>query len=226
MEGDAIVNVGIIGAGNVGTGLAKHLIPNGHAVMLSFSLDMDKLKATAAELGARVGTVAEAVQFADLVVLATPWTVTSDALGQTGSVQGKKIMWDCTNALKPDLSGLAIGTTTSGAEEIAKLAPWATVVKAIPPFAQMLHSPGMLIGEHRPGVFVCSDDADARAVIARLVDEIGAQPVDAGPLALARYAEPAAMLLVQLAYQQGLGARIGLSLLHEPPRGAPDGPRS
>lgn len=220
------MNIGIIGAGSVGTGLAKHLIPNGHAVMLSFSLDMEKLNATAAELGAHAGTVAEAVQFADLVVLATPWAVTSDALGQTGSVQAKKIMWDCTNALKPDLSGLAIGTTTSGAEEIAKLAPWATVVKAIPPFAQMLHSPGMLIGEHRPGVFVCSDDADARAVIARLVDEIGAQPVDAGPLSLARFAEPAAMLLVQLAYQQGYGARIGLALLHEPPRSASEGSRS
>jgi 8-hydroxy-5-deazaflavin:NADPH oxidoreductase len=215
-EGDPIVNIGIIGAGNVGTGLTKHLIARGHTVMLSFSLDMDKLNATAAELGARVGTVAEAVQFADVVVLATPWTVTPDALRQTGRVQGKKTMWDCTNALKPDLSGLAIGTTTSGAEEIAKLAPWANVVKAIPPFAKLLHSPSMLIGEHRAGVFVCGDDADARSVIARLVDEIGAHPVDAGPLALARYAEPAAMLLVQLAYQQGFGARIGLSLLHEP----------
>jgi len=217
------VNIGIIGAGNVGTGLTKHLIARGHAVMLSFSLDMGKLNATAAQLGARVGTVAEAVQFADVVVLATPWNVTPDALSQTGSVQGKKIMWDSTNALKPDLSGLAIGTTTSGAEEIAKLAPWATVVKAIPPFAQMLHSPSMLIGEHRSDVFVCGDDADARSVVARLVGEIGAQPVDAGPLALARYVEPAAMLLVQLAYQRGFGARIGLSLLHEPPGSAPQG---
>jgi 8-hydroxy-5-deazaflavin:NADPH oxidoreductase len=223
MEGDSIVNIGIIGAGNVGTGLAKRFVANGHSVMLSFSLDMDKLNATAAELGARVGTVAQAVQFADVVVLATPWTVTPDALRQTGSAQGKKIMWDCTNALKPDLSGLAIGTTTSGAEEIAKLAPWATVVKAIPPFAQMLHSPSMLIGEHRAGVFVCGDDADARAIVAKLVDEIGAQPVDAGPLALARYAEPAAMLLVQLAYQQGFGARIGLSLLQETPGSVPQG---
>ena len=217
------MNIGIIGAGNVGTGLAKHLIARGHAVMLSFSLDIDKLNADAAELGARVGTVAEAVQFADVVVLATPWTVTPDALSQTGSVQGKKIMWDCTNALKPDLSGLAIGTITSGAEEIAKLAPWATVVKAIPPFAQMLHSPSMLIGEHRAGVFVCGDEADARAVVGKLVDETGARPVDAGPLALARYVEPAAMLLVQLAYQQGFGTRIGLSLLHEPPGSAPQG---
>ena len=218
--------VTVIGAGNVGTGLARHLIARGHTLMLSFSLDRDKLDATAAELGARVGTVAEAVQFADVVVLATPWTVTSDALAQAGSVQGRKILWDCTNALLADLSGLAIGTTTSGAEEIAKLAPWATVVKAIPPFAQMLHSPSMRIGGHRAGVFVCGDDADARAIVARLVDEIDAQPVDAGPLDLARYAEPAAMLLVQLAYQQGFGARIGLSLLHEPPGSAPEGARA
>jgi 8-hydroxy-5-deazaflavin:NADPH oxidoreductase len=219
-EGDAIVNIGIIGAGNVGTGLAKHLIPNGHSVMLSFSLNMDKLRAAAAELGASVGTVAEAVQFADVVALATPWTVTADALSQAGSVPGKKIIWDCTNALKPDLSGLAIGTTTSGAEEIAKLVPWATVVKAIPPFAEMLHSLSMLIGEQRTDVFVCGDDAEARSLVVKLVDEIGAHPIDAGPLALARYAEPAAMLLVQLAYQQGFGARLGLSLLHEPARSA------
>ena len=210
------MKIGIIGAGNIGTGLAKHLIPNGHAVMLSFSLDMDKLRASAAGLGASAGTVAEAVQFADVVALATPWAVTADALTQVGGVQGKKIVWDCTNALKPDLTGLAIGTSTSGAEEIAKLAPWAIVVKAIPPFAEMLHSPSMLIGEHRADVFICGDDANARVTVARLIDEIGAQPVDAGPLVLARYAEPAAMLLVQLAYQQGFGTRIGLSLLHEP----------
>ncbi|WP_042875718.1 hypothetical protein [Cupriavidus necator] len=44
------------------------------------------------------------------------------------------------------MSGLLVGTDTSGAEEIARLAPWATVVKAIPPFAELLHSPSMLIG--------------------------------------------------------------------------------
>ncbi|MGF6597683.1 putative dinucleotide-binding enzyme [Paraburkholderia sp. GAS448] len=209
------MKIGIIGAGNVGTGLTKHLVPVGHSVMLSFSLDMEKLRTTAAALGASVGTVAEAVQFADVVVLATPWTAASDALMQVGDAPQKKILWDCTNALKPDMSGLLVGTNTSGAEEIAKLAPWATVVKAIPPFAEMLHSPSMLIGGKRVGVFVCGDDSEARAVVGKLVTDIEAEPVDAGPLILARYVEPAAMLLVQLAYTRGFGTRVGLSLMLE-----------
>lgn len=209
------MRIGIIGAGNVGTALAKHLVPNGHAVMLSFSLDMDKLKATSAALGATSGTVAEAVQFADVVVLATPWTAVPEALAQAGKDAPNRILWDCTNALKPDMSGLQVGTTTSGAEEVAKMAPWATVVKAIPPFAELMHASNPLIGGKRSSVFVCGDDSDARAVVARLVSDIQAEPVDAGPLALARYAEPAGMLLVQLAYSRGFGTRIGLSLLSE-----------
>ncbi|MGF6779747.1 NADPH-dependent F420 reductase [Paraburkholderia sp. GAS334] len=209
------MKIGIIGAGNVGTGLTKHLVPAGHSVMLSFSLDMEKLGMTAAALGASVGTVDEAVRFAEVVVLATPWTAASDALRQVGDASQKKILWDCTNALKPDMSGLLVGTNTSGAEEIARLAPWATVVKAIPPFAEMLHSPSMLIGGKRAGVFVCGDDSEARAAVAKLVSDIQAEPVDAGPLVLARYVEPAAMLLVQLAYTRGFGTRVGLSLMRE-----------
>jgi predicted dinucleotide-binding enzyme len=209
------VNIGIIGAGNVGTGLTKHLVAGGHSVMLSFSLEMERLRTTAAALGASVGTVAEAVRFADVVVLATPWTAASEALKQVGDAPQKKILWDCTNALKPDMSGLLVGTNTSGAEEIAKLVPWARVVKAIPPFAEMLHSPSMLIGGKRVGVFVCGDDSEARAVVAKLVSDIQAEPVDAGPLVLARFVEPAAMLLVQLAYTRGFGTRVGLSLMRE-----------
>lgn len=206
------MKIGIIGAGNLGTGLAKHLINKGHAVMLSFSRDMKKLNAIAQSLGTQAGSAAEAASFGDLVVLATPWTATPDAFKQIGKVSGKKVMWDCTNALKPDMSGLAIGTTTSAGEEVAKMAPWATVVKAIPPFAEVLHSSTTLVDGRPPDVFVCGDDPSARKIVARLVEEIGAAPVDAGPLELARYTEPAAMLLVQLAYRNGLGARIGLVL--------------
>ncbi|WP_233808191.1 NADPH-dependent F420 reductase [Paraburkholderia sp. HP33-1] len=217
------MKIGIIGAGNVGTGLTKHLIAQGHSVMLSFSLDMEKLRTTAAALGADVGTVAEAVRFADVAVLATPWTAAADALAQVGTPPERKVLWDCTNALKPDMSGLLVGTTTSGAEEIAKLAPWATVIKAIPPFAELLHSPEALVGGKRVGVFVCGDDANARTIVGRLVGDIGAEPIDAGPLVLARYTEPAAMLLVQLAYTRGFGTAIGFSLLRDAAGNAPDG---
>lgn len=209
------MKIGIVGAGNVGTGLTKRLLPKGHTVMLSFSRDADTLKKCALALGTRAGSVAEAVQFADVVVLTTPWTATSDALRQAGKPCQGKILWDCTNALKSDMTGLMIGTTTSGGEEVAKLATWARVVKAIPPFAEVLHSSSMLIGGHRATTFVCGDDDEARGIIRQLVDDIGAQPVDAGLLVNARYTEPACMLLVQLAYGRGLGGRIGLSLMQE-----------
>ena len=208
------MNIGIIGAGNVGTGLAKRLLRSGHSVLLSFSKDRAALADTAQALGARSGKPSEAVAFADVVVLATPWLASAEALAQVGNVTNKKILWDCTNALKPDLSGLLIGTTTSGGEEVAKLAPWAHVVKAIPPFAEQLHAEGGLAGS----VFVCGDDANARQAVMQLVQDIGAVPVDAGPLRIARYTEPTCMLAVHLAYHQNLGPRIGLSLARETDR--------
>ena len=209
------MNIGIIGAGNVGTGLAKHLKARGHAVMLSFSKETGKLKPAAESLGVQTGTPADAAGFADVMVLATPWSATAEAVRQIGRPAENKILWDCTNSLKADMSGLQIGTTTSGGEEVAKLAPWARVVKAIPPFAEVLHSSSELVGGARPAVFVCGDYADARLVVCGLIKDIGGEPVDAGPLHLARYTEPAAMLLVQLAYMQGFGARIGLTLARD-----------
>jgi 8-hydroxy-5-deazaflavin:NADPH oxidoreductase len=84
------MKIGIIGAGNVGTGLTKHLVPKGHSVMLSFHTDTEKLKSAATALGARAGTLAEAAQFGDVVVLATPWAVTAGALGQVAKMPEKK----------------------------------------------------------------------------------------------------------------------------------------
>jgi predicted dinucleotide-binding enzyme len=206
------MNIGIIGAGNVGSGLARHLVAKGHSIVLSYSRDSKKLAASAQTLGVSAGSIADAVAFGDVIILATPYTVTEDALKQAGTPASGKILWDCTNPLKPDFSGLLIGTTTSAGEETARLAPWAKVVKAIPPFAEVLHSDSMQVGGGKVSVFVCGDDAEARGVIVKLVEDIGAEPVDAGGLGLARYTEPANMLLVALAYGNGFGARIGLSL--------------
>jgi 8-hydroxy-5-deazaflavin:NADPH oxidoreductase len=206
------MKVGIIGSGNVGTGLAKLLGAAGHQIMLSYSRDEAKLKATAQKFGAKHGSVAEAVAFGDVIVLTTPYTTNTDALAQAGNPAKGKILWDCTNPLKPDFSGLLIGTTTSAGEEAAALAPWARVVKAIPPFAEVMHSDSMTIGGGKVDVFVCGDDGAARDTIARLVRDLGAEPVIAGDLTLARYVEPANMLLVALAYGNGFGPRIGLTL--------------
>ena len=111
------------------------------------------------------------------------------------------------------MSGLEIGATTSGAEIIARLAKAARAVKGIPPFAELLHSADPTVGGRPAGSFLCGDDPGAKAVVRRLLEALPATVVDAGPLEGARYVEPAAFLLVRLAYGQVLGGRIGLSLL-------------
>lgn len=209
------MKIGVIGAGKVGTGLTKYLVPAGHEVMLSFSKDMAALRDTAKQFGASAGSVAEAVAFADVVALCTPFVATPGALGQVGDAAShmpRKPLWDCTNALKPDMSGLVIGTTTSAGEEVQKLAPWAHVVKGIPPFAELLHSGNPKLQGAPVGVFTCGDDAAAKRIVTSLLLTLGVSVTDAGPLVNARYAEAAGFLLIQLAYVQGLGARIGLAL--------------
>jgi len=207
------MKIGIIGAGNVGTGLAKLLTIKGHEIMFSFSRNIDKLAQTAKSFGAKSGSVADVVSFADIVVIATPWIAAKDALAQAGKLLGKKFVWDCTNALKPDMSGLAVGTTTSADEEIQRAALWARVVKAIPSFAELMHTGSVQIGGKKAGIFVASNDTEAKQIVMLLVQDLGAEPTDAGPLSNARYIEPAAFLLIQLAYVQGLGTKIALTLL-------------
>jgi 8-hydroxy-5-deazaflavin:NADPH oxidoreductase len=206
--------LGVIGAGHVGTALARRLVPQGYRVMLSFGRDAGALASTAQAFGALSGTPAEVVAFGDVVALAVPWQAVPEALEQAGSLQGK-VLWDCTNALKQDLSGLAIGTHTSAAEQIQRLAPGARVVKGIPPFAELLHAGNPLLNGRAPAAFLCGDDDDAKARVRPLLEALPATVVDAGPLDSARYVEPAGFLLVRLAYGRQLGPRIGLELLRD-----------
>lgn len=210
------MKIGIIGAGNVGTGLGKRLAAKGHDIVVSFARSPDKVESAAAAIGfgARAGSPEEAARHGDVVIMATPWGATLAVVRVIAPLLAGKILWDTTNPLKADMSGLEIGTTTSGGEEVAHVASGARVVKAVPPFAEMLHSQSMEIDGQLPGVFVCGDDAEARSVIVGLIGDIPAAAVDAGPLSLGRYIEPLGMLLVQLAYVQGMGARIGATLIH------------
>jgi 8-hydroxy-5-deazaflavin:NADPH oxidoreductase len=215
------MKIGIIGAGNIGTGLGKRLAAKGHDITVSFARTPDKVAEAAAMIGggAKAGTPEEAAAHGEVVILATPWAATLDIVASLAGALAGKIVWDCTNPFAPDMSELLIGTTTSAGEEVAKLAPLAQVVKAVPPFAQSLHAPSMLIGGHRPGVFVCGDDAEARATVVQLVTEVEAGAVDCGPLKLARFTEPLGMLVTNLAYVQGMGPAISAILIRQPTDG-------
>lgn len=208
------MNIGIIGAGNVGTAFAKRLGAAGHQIMLSFHTNAEQLAASARRYGARAGTPSEAVRFGDVVVLSVPWGATELALSQAGSLAGK-ILWDCTNALTADFTGLAVGTTTSGGEIVQQRAPGARVVKGIPPAAALLMSDNPRLNGKPVGCFLCSDDAAAKAVVAPLAAALPTEVVDCGPLANARFVEPAMMIIVRLAFGLNRGYRLGLSLLAE-----------
>jgi 8-hydroxy-5-deazaflavin:NADPH oxidoreductase len=208
------MKIGVIGAGNVGAALAKRLGMAGHQLMLSFNKDAGDLDLTAHRYGARSGTPSEAASFGEVVVLAVPWSAVEIALHEAGPLEGK-ILWDCTNALTPDYSSLEVGTTTSGGEIVARLAPGARVVKAIPPSAALLLSDDPTVGGKPVATLLCSDDAAAKATVMPLISALPAQAVDFGPLSNARFAEPAMMVIVRLAFGLNRGFRIGLALLAE-----------
>lgn len=131
---------------------------------------------------------------------------------------GAKIVWDATSPLAPDMSGLSLEPRRRAARRWPR--PWrGRVVKAVPPFAEVLHSPSRRVDGRRPAVFVCGDDDMARRVLLGPVDEIEARGIYAGPLLSAQYTELLGMLLVQLASARGFGARLGLDLLRESAHG-------
>lgn len=210
------MNIGIIGSGNVGMNLAKIWVKNDHRVLLSFSRDASKLRTAAGTLGANAssGSPRDAALFGDVVVLAVPWGAVAEAIQAAGPLSGK-ILFSTVNALTADMSGLALGTTTSAAEEIAKLAPNARVVEALPPFAELLATGSASVGGQQGTTFCCGEDSAAKAIVSQLLQEADVEVIDAGALTQARFIEPTMMLLVRLAYAQGFGDQIALRVLRK-----------
>lgn len=208
------MNIGIIGSGNMGSGLGSLWAKKGHKIIFSYSRNLDKLNAlAAANPGAKSGTPAEAVKNSEVILLSVKWENVEDALKASGPMNGK-ILIDCTNPVSPDMNSLLIGHTTSGAEEIAKIATGARVVMSFNTLcADVYHTDSRLFGSRRPTMFYCGDDPQAKSVVFNLINELGLDPVDAGPLNSARYLEPLAMLMIQLGYVQGEGTNIAISLM-------------
>jgi len=208
------MDIGVIGSGQMGGGLGKIWAQKGHKIIFSFSRDEAKLNELARSVpNARPGTPREAVEQSEIVLISVRWAQVEEAIKAAGSFKGK-IVVDCTNPLKPDISDLALGYSSSAAEEIAKLTPGATVVKAFnTAFAEIYHAPSRLFGSRLPTMLYCGDDERAKATVSSLVIDAGFGPLDAGPLKCARYLEPIAMLMIQLAYGRGMGINMALDLI-------------
>jgi 8-hydroxy-5-deazaflavin:NADPH oxidoreductase len=204
------MRIGIIGAGNVGMSLGQALIARGESVVFGVP-DPGKYREAVARLGARasIGTTAAAVAAGEVVILAVPYAA-AQGVARSVADWGQKILVDATNPLAPGLAGLSLGTTTSGAEQIAAAAHGARVVKAF----NTTGAENMADSAYAGGrVFmpVCGDDAGARARVLALATLIGFDAVDCGELQAARYLEPFAMTWIHLAFRMGQGRRFAFA---------------
>ena len=204
------MRVGILGSGLMGGKLGTIFARAGHEVVFSYARHKEKLEKLARDAGnARAGTPREAAQEADALLLAVHWSRVEDVLHQAGDVSGKVVL-SCSLPMNAEDTGLVIAHTGSGAEELAKMIPQARVVSAFNTVPSEV-----LFGVYearrkasRPSLVYCGDDESGKAVAADLIRDVGFEPVDAGPLRIARYTEPFALLVAQLAYEGTEGPEL------------------
>jgi len=215
------MRIAMLGSGNMGSALGRLFSSAGHSVTYSFSRDPAKLERLARSSGprARAASPVEAVRDADVVVLAVLWQQVPHVLRSAGNLRGK-VLIDCTNPLTPSDDALAVGHRVSGAEIVARRAPGALVVKAFNTVPAELLRAGVEVLPEQPAACYCGDDARAKRVAARLIRQLGFDPVNCGAIMSARYLEPLAMLVGELAYNQGRRPEVGLRVLRPGRRGA------
>jgi predicted dinucleotide-binding enzyme len=197
------MRVGILGSGLMGGKLGTIFVRAGHEVVFSYARSMEKLKKLAREAhrNARAGTPSDAAQEADALLLAVHWSRIEDVLNQTGDLSGKVIV-SCSLPMNDDNTDLVVAHTSSGAEELARMIPKARVVSAFNtvPSEVLFGVYEARSKSRRPSLVYCGDKR-GKGVAAELIRDVGFDPLDAGPLQIARYTEPFAMLVAQLAYE-------------------------
>lgn len=193
-----MATITIIGTGNVGGPLAALVQRNGHDAVALDTSSADEV-------------AAEAISASDVVVLATPYAAVFELPEAWKTALNGAVVVDATNPLTPDFSGLTVGFETSGAEQIAQHLKGARVVKALNAVLAPNHDL-TAFADGTAFVPVAGDDDVAVESVTSLLRSLGFDAVKAGSLSNARFIEPLAEVLVQLAYFQGEGTGIALAL--------------
>jgi 8-hydroxy-5-deazaflavin:NADPH oxidoreductase len=193
------MKIGIIGSGAMGSALGKVWANAGHDILLSYSRDASRLEMIARSMGShvRAGTVADAVTNADVILMAVPWLRVPDVLAQAGSLQGR-IVISCMLPMTADDNDLALGFTTSGAEELARQTGARVVATFNTVWSNMIAHPPR--ENELRSMFYVGDDADAKQIAARLILDAVFEPIDAGALSDARLLEPFGLLMGKLGF--------------------------
>ena len=205
------MRIGILGSGLMGGKLGTVWARAGHEVVFSYSRGKEKLNKVARDARgkARAGTPSEAAKDADVLLLAVHWYRIDDVLKQAGDLSGRVIV-SCSLPMNADDTDLVIAHTSSGAEELAKKVPKTRVVSAFGtvPSEVLFDVFESRRKATRPSLVYCGDDSRSKKTTAELIRDVGFDPVDAGSLRIARYTEPFALLVAQLAYEGKGGPRL------------------
>jgi predicted dinucleotide-binding enzyme len=192
----------------MGLGIARLLVAKGRDVVLAHR-DLAVAQQAADQLGAhvRAADIASAVRDAEIIVLAVPFGAVEAAISGAGDLTGKTLI-DITNPITPDYMALTIGHTTSAAEEIAKLAPGAHVVKAFNTIFWQALPFDVRRGKPAVQVLIAGDNAAAKQAASALATDLEFEAIDAGPLTNARFIEPVGELNIHFGYALGWGTSI------------------
>ena len=198
------MDIAIIGTGNVGQALGAALRRAGHRIVFGVR-DIEPGNTDQLEIAA-------AVSQAGVTILAIPFEAAQDVIAAASGFEGR-ILIDATNPLGMGEAGLGLtmGHTTSGAEQIAALAPSAKVFKTFNQtgFENMADARPYTA---RPVMFVAGDDPAGKQTVMSLVSDAAFEPVDAGGLRASRLIEPFAMLWIELARVRGRGPDFAFTL--------------
>src|SRR6202162_193988 len=195
--------IGILGTGDVGQALGRGLVSLGHEVRMG-SREAGNVKAQAwvSKTGERAsaGTFADAAAFGEIVFLATIWSGTENALKLAGAKNlAGRVVVDVTNPLvfTPNAPPkLALGHTDSGGEQVQRWLPGARVVKVFNIVGNK-HMVDPKFPGGPPTMFLCGNDASARAAATDVCKAFGWETIDLGGIEGARLLEPMCILWVQ-----------------------------
>lgn len=207
------MTIGIIGTGNVGATLGRRWAQAGYRVLFGVrdphTEHVQRLIRDAGE-NACTESIDELPRHADVIILATPHSALRAIIEQMGKLGGT-ILVDCTNPIAPGLR-LAVGHSSSGAEQLARWVHDTPVVKAFNTMGwETMADP--VFDDGNASMFLCGDDKKANQAVAKLAEDIGFDAVITGPLQHARYLEPMAMMWIQMAMKEGHGRDIAFRLL-------------
>lgn len=212
------MNIGIIGTGPVGETLGVGLAARGHTVKIgSRDPQSEKLQAWQTQVGpnASTGTLEETARFGDLIILATNWQGTENALQLAGpdNLAGKVVI-DLTNPLAPGPNGvdLGVGFTDSAGEQVQRVIPQARVVKAFNTVSAFMMLDANALGE-TADMFIAGNDPTAKQEVTRFLEEFGWPVIDLGGIEESRLIEALAMVWVKYFFRNQNGGRHAFKLI-------------